>query len=145
MNWGRISIERLKDYNARCVATETIPEQIKTLELQYRSIRSATTEETPVRGGASTREDVLLNNIAKREELKRNLEIAEREIGITNRGLSVLNVQERRVLTMFYIDRPKGYMEALCDEMAYEKSKIYQIKDEALRKFTMAAYGVVQI
>ncbi len=145
MNWGRISIERLKDYNARLVAVESIPEQIKSLELQYSSIRSAIKDEMPVKGGTCAREDALLNNIAKREELKLNLEIAEREISITKKGLSVLTEQERRVLTLFYVDRPKDYMKKLCDEMMFEKTKIYQIKDEALRKFTKAVYGVIQI
>ena len=145
MNWGSISIERLNDYNTRLVAVVSIQEQIESLELQYSSIRSAATEDTPVRGGGSNREDALLNNIAKREELKRNLEIAEKEISITQKGLSVLSEQERRVLTMFYIARPKDYMKRLCEEMMFEKTKIYQIKDQALTKFTKAVYGIIQI
>ena len=70
MNWGRISVERLKDYKSRLVAVENIPEQIKSLELQYISIRSAIKDEMPVKGGNCAREDALLDNIAKREELK---------------------------------------------------------------------------
>lgn len=145
MNWERISVERLREYNGRLAAIESIPEQIKTLELQFKAIRSATKDGDPVKGGTTDREERLLSNISKRGELESNLEIAKREVQTTEKGLSVLTDKERRVLTVFFIDRPKDHVKKLCEEMMFEKTKIYQIKDEALKKFTKAVYGVANI
>lgn len=146
MNWQRISIERLKDYKARCDALESIPEQIETLEQSFTSIRAATLDATAVKGGGGNkREDALINNIAMREELKQNLEIAKREVEITERGLSKLTKDQKLILDKFYIDRTHGYVEDLCDRLCVERSRVYTLKDDALKKFTMCCYGVIEI
>ena len=66
MNWKREAIDKLKNYEAHQKAMENIPKEIKRLEINYASIRSATTDSTPVSGGGSTREDVMLSNIIHR-------------------------------------------------------------------------------
>lgn len=140
-----IAINRLRDHSARVVALDTIPAQIETLELQYSAIRSATTDSEPVSGGTNRREDMLVSNILKREALKNDLEIAKREIEITKKALSVLNGDERRILELFYINRQSGYIDRLCDELCVERSRVYTMKDEALRKFCLAICGTVDL
>ena len=145
MDWKKISIERLRDYEARKQALESIPEQIKTLELNLTSIRSAQTDGIPIRAGGNRREEMLINNIAMREELQNNYEIAEREIKVTEKGLDALSAEQRRILYKFYICRSHGHIDALCEELCVEKSRVYTLKDEALKKFAVACYGVVEI
>ena len=146
MTWKKISIERLKEYEARKEALELIPEQLETLEMSFTAIRAATTDGTPVAGGeGNKRENSLINNIVKREELTRSLDIARREVEVTEKGLAGLTDEQKRVLSLFYIHRTRNHVERLCEEMCYEKSKIYELKDEALRIFTMATCGVVEI
>ena len=146
MNWQKISIERLKEYESRQQALTNIPEQIKTLELQFTSIRASSTDGTPTRGGiGNKREEAIVNNIAMREELQRNLEIAKREVEITEKGLASLTDEQRRILHRFYISRCHGHIDALCEELCVEKSRVYTLKDEALKKFTMSCYGVVEV
>ena len=145
MNWQNFAVDRLRDYRARALAVETIPDRIRLLELEFQGIRAASTDRVPSRSGASRRDDALVSNIAAREELKRNYAIARRETALTRKGLDALSEQERRVLEGFYVDRQRGHVERLCEELCVEKSKIYQIKDDALRKFTMACYAVVEI
>lgn len=146
MDWRKMSIERLRDYENRKRALELIPEQIKTLELNFASVRAARTDGTPVKDGSGNkREDALINNIAKREELERNLRIAEAEVRITETGLSTLTEEEKTVLDKFFINRPRRHIEALCETLCYEKTRIYEIKETALRKFTMSCYGVIDI
>lgn len=140
-----IAINRLRDHSARVIALETIPEQIEALELQYSAIRSATTDSEPVSGGANRREDMLVDNILKRETLRSNFEIAKREIEITKRALAVLSADEQRILDLFFINRQSGYIDRLCDELCVERSRVYTMKDEALRKFCLAVCGTVDL
>lgn len=146
MDWQKVSIERLKEYEARKTALTLLPEQIATLESNYTAIRSAQTDATPIRGnGGNKREDALISNIVMRDELKQNLKIAKREISITEKGLAELTNEQKRILDGFYIRRYNGHVESLCVELHLEKSRIYALKDEALKKFTLACYGVVNI
>lgn len=71
MNWKFEAMEKLREYEARKQSLATIPDEIRRLELDYTRIRNATGDGTPIRGGGSTREDMLLSNIVHREELER--------------------------------------------------------------------------
>lgn len=145
MNWQKESIQRLRDYEARKQALANIEEERKACELRAHSIRAARTDGEPVKEGGNKREDALINNIVKRDELAVSLEIAEREVAVTESALRMLTEEERRILYIFYINRPRGHVELLSDELCVEKSRVYELKDIALRKFTLACYGVVDI
>lgn len=146
MNWQTVAVQRLKNYEAKKLSLETIAEQIKLLESEFTGIRAATTDGTPVAGGnTNKREEMLVGNIAKREELKRNYKIAKGEVTVTEKALEILTEQEKRILYLFFINRPAGHAQQLCEELFVEKTKLYKMKDEALKKFTRACYGVVEL
>lgn len=146
LNWCVFAIQRLKDYNDRLEAVESLTEQIKKLEENFTAIRSATTDSTPVQGGnENKREQALIQNIAIREELKKNLDIVKHEIAITEKGLAALTKDEKTILTRFYIDNSKGYVDRLCDELFVSKTELYRQKDKALKKFTTVCYGIVEL
>lgn len=146
LNWCVFSIQRLRDYESRKEAVESLTEQIKALEENFTAIRSATTDSTPVQGGnENRREQMLIHNIATREELKNNLKITRHEIKITEKGLAALTPEEKNILTRFYINRQKGYVERLCDELFISKTELYRQKEDALKKFTMVCYGIVEL
>ena len=146
MDWRKISIERLKDYENRKTSLISIPEQLETLELEFTSIRAATTDGQEIKGGGgSKREDSLINNIVKRDELKRNLKIVRNEVAVTERGLKGLTADEEKILNKFYINRVRGHVELLCEELNFEKSRVYAIKEDALKKFTLACYGIIEL
>ena len=145
LNWCVFSIQRLKDYESRKEAVESLTEQINNLDARFTAIRSAATDETPVQGGnGNKREEMLIQNISTREELKNNLEITKHEIEITEKGLAALTDEERKILERFYINRSKGYIDRLCDELFVSKTELYRQKDEALKKFTIVCYGIVE-
>ena len=48
-------------------------------------------------------------------------------------------------MELFYITRGKKSVERLCEELFVSKTELYRRKDEALRKFTMCSYGVVEL
>lgn len=145
MNWQKESIQRLRDYEARKQALTNIEEERKACELRAHSIRASRTDGEPVKEGGNKREDALINNIVKRDELAVSLEIAEREVAVTESALRMLTEEEHRILYLFYINRPRGHVELLSDELCVERSRVYELKDNALRKFTLACYGVVDI
>ena len=146
MDWRKISIERLKDYENRKTALLSIPEQLESLELEFTSIRAVAMDGQEIKGGGGCkREDALINNIVKRDELKRNLKIVKNEVAVTERGLKGLNSDEEKILNRFYINRIHGHVELLCEELNFEKSRVYAIKEDALKKFTLACYGIVEL
>lgn len=146
VNWCVFSIQRLRDYENRKAAIENLTEQIKLLEEKFKAIRSATTDGTPVQGGNDNkREEMLIHNIATREELQKNLDITIQEVELIEKGLAALTEDEKRILERFYINRSKGYVERLCDELFISKTELYRQKEEALKKFTMVCYGIVEL
>lgn len=144
MNWKREAIDKLKNYEARREALENIPKEIKRLESAYAGIRSATTDGTPVSGGGNTREDSMLSNIVHRDELKRRLREARLWVAQVDKALAVLDDEERLVLDRFYIHRAKGNVGELCERLNVEQATVYRKRDSALRRFTIALYGVTE-
>ena len=142
MNWKTEAKEKLCRYDAMRLATINIPQEIQRLEIDAQSIRSARTDGTPVRGGGSKREDAMLNNILHRQELAWTLEQAQAWLRITDRALTALNGQEKLILTRLYIYPEKGGLERLCKELDMETSSVYRHRDQALKRFTMALYGI---
>ena len=144
MNWKREAVDKLKNYEARREALENIPKEIKRLESAYAGIRSATTDGTPVSGGGNTREDSMLSNIVHRDELKRRLREARLWVAQVDKALAVLDDEERLVLDRFYIHQAKGNVGELCERLNVEQATVYRKRDSALRRFTIALYGVTE-
>lgn len=145
MNWKFEAIEKLKQYEAKRLSLKTIPDEIKRLELAMQSIRSATSDSSPVKGGGSGREDMYLSNIVQREELERSQEQAGIWVALVDAGLEILSEEDRLILDRFYINPAKGNVDRLCGELGVEKSQVYNRKDAALRRFTIALYGCYEI
>lgn len=144
MNWKYEAIEKLKQYEAKKQALRSIPEEISRLELAMGSIRSATADGTPVVGGGSGREDMMLSNIVHREELKRALEQARKWVDLVDAGLKILDEDERLVLDRFYINPAKGNVDRLCYELGLEQATVYRRREKALHRFTLSMYGYAE-
>lgn len=144
MDWKREAIDKLRSYEAKRTALTTIPEEIRRLEEDAAGIRAADMDRDPVSGGGSAREDRLLSNIVHRQELGLALRQARDWVGIVEAGLAVLDPEERRILDRFYIHRARGNVERLCEELAVEQATVYRRRDKALRRFTLALYGVTE-
>lgn len=144
MNWKAEAMEKLQKYDAMRQATANIPEELKRLELAETSIRSATTDAAPVKGGGNKREDAVLGILVQKEELRLALEQAKIWLASTNRALGTLTPEERLVLHRFYIFPEKGSVDRLCGELGVEQSSVYRKRDRALHKFTLALYGITE-
>lgn len=126
-------------------ALVNLPEEIRRLEIDAQRIKSATADGTPVKGGGSGREERLISNIVEREEHKAKLSIAKITVEMVDRGLAVLDPDERHILDTMYIYRTKGSVSRLMEEYNLaEESSLYKKVNKALLRFTMAMYGVTE-
>ena len=141
MDWKQEAADKLMQYEARRKSLENIPAEIRRLELDYTSLRSSTADAVPTHGNGSRREDAMLTNIVRREELARQLESARAWVALTDGGLSALDEEDKLVLDRFFVHRRKGACEQLCEELDREKAQVYRRRDRALRRFTLALYG----
>ncbi|MBR4973845.1 MAG: hypothetical protein IKY45_05225 [Clostridia bacterium] len=144
MNWKKEAANDLKSYPQRKKSLTNIRERINLLEEQFVSLKGISTD-TPVMGGMSRQEEKMLNNISERECLEFSLKITERLVELTEKGLEVLEKRERQILEGFFFERSENNVERMCERFYLEKSRLYEIKDIALRKFTIAMYGTVEI
>lgn len=144
MKWTDCAIQDLRKYKHLKESLESIPERMEALRCRFESIKGAVTDKIPVKGGSSRYEDNLLDIIVEKERLQLLYKANKTLLDLIERGLSSLDKTERLVLDRFYIDRPKDHVEKLMEELNYERSRIYEIKDQALYKFTISMYGILE-
>ena len=142
MNWKEEATEKLRKYDAMHLAVKNLPEEMKRLEQAACAIRSARTDGTPVKGGTNRREDMLLNNLVCREELAQALNQAKLWVSTTDRAFGALSPEEKLVLYRLYMYPERNALDRLCQELDLEQSSIYRKRDQALRRFTTALYGI---
>jgi DNA-directed RNA polymerase specialized sigma subunit len=145
MDWKREAVDKLKCYEARKSSITRAEEELQRLTMEISRIRSATSDSTPVSGGTSTREDALINNIAKRDELKLARKISRIWVDQVDGAFSLLDEQERQILDYFFVHRQKGNVDRLCEILGVERTRVYERKDDALRHFTIALYGLTEL
>ncbi len=144
MDWKNVAVEKLKDYQAKRQALESIPLEIAQVESTMISIRGARTDITPVKGGSSGYEDKMLNCLAQKDELQRILERTMLWIEEVDGALSVLDPEDRKVLDYLCINPAKDSLDRLCNELFVDSRQIYRRREKALRKFTIALYGCTE-
>lgn len=145
MNWKSEAIEKLKQYDAKKLSLRTIPTEIRRLELDAQKIRSASADGSPVQGGGSGREDMMISNIVLREEMERSLEQAEIWVDLVSAAFSLLTDEEKLILERFYIRPERCAADRLAGDLHLDTKTVYKRKDDALRKFTVSLYGGTEI
>ena len=144
MNWKQESKDELREYEAKRKALESIPSDIAQLRAEMAKLGGGPSS-IPVQGGGSRWEDRQINLIVKCDKLKTSLAYTRYWVKKVERGLSVLSPEERMILDRFYINPAKGNVDRLCGDLHLEKSAVYDRKEAALRKYTLARYGCVEI
>ncbi len=144
MKWEEYAIEDLRKYKYLKGSLENIRERIKVLELKYQSVKCATVDKVPVKGGSSRIEEYMLDNIVERQRLEYLYEANKKLVELIEKGLKKLNEKEYLILEKFYIDRPKKPIEFLSEKLGIEQAQIYRLRKEALYKFTVNMYGIVE-
>ena len=144
MNWKNEAVEKLEQYTAKKQSLKSIPIEIAQLASTAEGLTGARTDKIAVKASGSGREDILLSNIVKREELTLLLEQTQQWVQHVDIGLGVLNEEERLILERFYIYAERGAAERLAGDLSMDVKTVYRKKDAALRRFTIALYGCVE-
>lgn len=139
MKWTECAKQDLKRYNHLRESIKNIPNRIESLQYKYESLKGS---EAKDESGKYT--DILLDNIVERERLQLVYKADKIILELIEKGLFALSENERKVLDGFYITRNGNYMHNLMEDMGYERSRIYQIKDHALYTFTLSMYGLLE-
>ena len=136
MDWKACAVDDLRRYRHMKIGVLNSRDKLRMLSSQATSARTTANRQ---REKTSTK---LIDTIVETERLKTNLDVAENLVGLIERGLDSLSEEERTILERFYIsDLPKN-MTRLKGELGYEERSLYRLRDRALRKFTLAMYGV---
>lgn len=141
MNWKNEAIERLTRYSAMSQAVENIPKEITRLERSIQELRGHRPDQLPGAKTPGPQDDALIGSIIKRQELSDSYENAKIWVDTTDQAMSVLNQEEKTILTKMYVTPEKGVVNQLCLTFGVEQSSIYRKRDQALYRFTMALYG----
>ena len=144
MDWKAESIQKLKEYSAKKVSVENLSDEIRELQYRRRSIRSATSDGSPVSGSTTKREDMLLNTIVLQKELAENLHFVGRWVKRVEKALNELTEEERIILSRFYIYPEKGAAERLSCDFGIDVKTVYYRKNQAIRRFTLALCGCIE-
>lgn len=141
-NWKYDIKDDLARYGGQLVAVTTLPDELRRLELEYKSIKAANTDTTPVQDGGTVYEDRLLSNIARRDKTKSALSMAQIDIKRMEAALACLNDTERHIVDVLYIHHQRGATERLREELGFENERTVQkVALKALRKLSYALYG----
>ena len=140
MDWKTEAIDKLKQYEARRESLEIIPKQIADIDATMTSIRSARIDGTPVRGGGNGREDMMLNCIAQKDELRHCLERAGMWVEIVSKGLELLEPDDRLVLDRFYINPEKRAADRLAGDLGIDVKTVSSMLGHSSAGFTLATY-----
>lgn len=140
MDWKREAAGKLRDYADRKAGLERARAELRRTENEMRRVRSARMDGSE-KGGMSSREDALINAIVRKGELERLVQGTGDWLRPVEEALADLSDEERKVLDGFFIHRSYGAAVRLCGELGLEKSAVYDLKDKALRRFTLRLYG----
>ena len=143
MDWKVEAINKLKYYDAKRQALQSIPMELQQLESQMSGIRGVKTDRITVTGYRSTPENRLMDCIVEKEELQRNYTQTKLWVEMVSEALDTLTEEERKLLERFYISDDRGAAEDLAAELYIDRKTVYHRKDAALWKFTVALYGCV--
>lgn len=144
-SWEYSVRKLLLRYSGQLIAVSTLPDELQRLELEYQSIKTQNTDTTPVQGGGTVYEDRLLNNIMKRDETARALQMAKIDIERVDAALSTLTDVERHIIDVKYIHHQRGATERLMNELGYENERSVQRRTKAaLEKLSYALYGRIE-
>ena len=144
MNWKAEAMEKLRSYETMRLALVNLPREIDRLEAEFTGIGAQRFTGRVTAKDQRSREENMLNNIVKRQELQWSLDQAKLWMESVTGALEALEPEEKKILQQLYIAPKDGGMEQLCTKLCLEKSSIYRKRDIALRKFTLAMYGATE-
>ena len=136
-------IPELRALRLRRDALRSGEERLKVLEARVGRIRSSLDLKQPGGSGDNAVEESMINDLAERELLERQLRRTYEDVRWVEDGLAALCAEDRRVLDLFFV-RHAGIL-AVMDELHVEQSEAYRRKNAALIRLAMAMIGRAEV
>ena len=134
-------IDDLQSLERYRFAITQLREELETVEAEYAAIKATSYDKMPSGSGDNLQEEKLLTAIAKKDELKANLQYTERHVADIERLLQQLPDDERRIIERTVIGQEKYAADSLADELGYERAHIYRLKNRALTHLAQLRHG----
>ena len=140
--WKKETIDRLRSYRAQQAAIINNAEMIEAARVRGMRLRSSSADATPVKGGATPREDAMLNMISDIDRYESQQKEAAYKVSVLKRALAILSEEDRHLLEVAYISEASGGVERLREEYGFDDARqVYRKLDAALEKFHIAMHG----
>ena len=143
MNYKKWVYDDLSTYQYQKTAMVTIPEKLDALREKAEAIRIASYDST--HGGGPSAEELLAANIAERQELEHNLRAARHHVRAVERALEALAADERKAIEYCALYPQSGGVRRLQEEIGYEKSQAYAIRDRAIHHMALLLHGRAEL
>lgn len=116
-------------------------EELVTLEQEYAAVKATNYDKMPGGSGDNIQEEKLITVIAKKEQLKAELEFNKRRIADIERILEKLPDDDRQIVDRMIINDEKYAADRLAQELGYEIRQIYNKRNSAIRQMALLRYG----
>ena len=141
MNYKKWLIEDLQNLERDRFAISHLAEELETIKAEYAAIKATNYDKMPAGSGDNIQEEKLLTAIAKKDELSANLEYTKRHVSDMERLLSQLPDDERLIIQRTVINKEKYATDALAEELCYERTQIWRLKNKALCHLARLRHG----
>ena len=141
MNYRKWLVEDLQNLERNRFAISHLQEELETLEAEYASIKATNFDKMPSGSGDNIQEEKLLTVIAKKDELMANLTFTKKKVADMDKLLAQLPDDERLIIQRTVINKEKYAADTLADELCYERTQIYRLKNKALMHLAQLRHG----
>lgn len=124
---------------------ENVPQRISDLRHRVELINASRPDKISVMSSSRDPDEAIINSIMERQELEISESIIRSDVAWLESGLAKLTPDERMILERFYIRRRKDYLERLTEDLHVERSEVYRLKDQALRRLARLLVGRVEV
>lgn len=145
MDWRNESMWELRHLEAKRQSVGDVRQQIRKIEENMTGLRSAMSDGTPVAGGGSGREDMLLNLITEKDALEATAAVVETQVQMVDRALAGISEEDRHILDMCFVRFRVGNINRLCEELQCEVATVYRHRNAALKEYTIRRRGMMEI
>ncbi len=141
MNYRKWLLEDLENLERRRFSITQMESELETIDAEYAAIKATNYDKVIVQSSGNAQEEKLLTAIAKKEELQANLKATRMFVEDMDRLLGQLTDEENQVIYHMCILREKNAVTRLCEDLNYEKTRIYGIRNEALTHLAHLRFG----
>jgi len=141
MDYIREAVEQLSNYNLLVASLTIMQGQLEALRLEKYNIKAQIISSEP-RGGGGEPDDKIVNNIFKRKILINNIVATNKKINCIDKSLAALDKNEKRILDRVFIIGGKNGIRDIAEELTFSNAQVYRMRDKAIRRFSIALFGI---